>query len=101
MNFQVIGVLPEKGSTSWCDQDDVIVVSVTGGLIGILLGWLIALGMSHLAGWAAVVSPAAVALAFLFSVAVGVIFGLWPARKAAALHPTDGLRSGSDRGVRW
>jgi ABC-type antimicrobial peptide transport system permease subunit len=68
------------------------VISVSGGLIGILLGWVITLAMAHLAGWAAAVSLGAVALAFAFSMAVGVGFGLWPARKAAALHPIDALR---------
>ena len=71
---------------------EAVVVSVTGGVIGILLGWLITLGMSQLAGWAAQVSAGAVALSFLFSAAVGVVFGLWPARKAAGLNPIEALR---------
>jgi macrolide transport system ATP-binding/permease protein len=69
-----------------------VVVSVTGGLIGILLGWGITFAMSRLAGWAAAVSPESVALAFLFSATVGVVFGLWPARKASLLHPIEALR---------
>jgi len=71
---------------------EAVVVSVTGGLIGIGLGWLIATGMSQLVGWAAVVSPGAVGLAFLFSVGVGILFGFWPAQRAAALNPIDALR---------
>ncbi len=69
-----------------------VVVSVTGGLIGITLGWLITLAMSRLAGWAASVSWDSVLLAFVFSAGVGVAFGLWPARQAAALNPIDALR---------
>jgi macrolide transport system ATP-binding/permease protein len=71
---------------------EAIVVSVTGGVIGILLGWLITLGMSRFAGWAAHVSSGSVGLAFFFSAAVGVLFGLWPARKAARLNPIEALR---------
>ncbi|MDO8730456.1 MAG: ABC transporter permease [Candidatus Omnitrophota bacterium] len=71
---------------------EAVVVSVAGGVIGIALGWLITLGMSQWAGWAAQVSLSAVALSFFFSCAVGVLFGFWPARKAAALNPIEALR---------
>ncbi len=71
---------------------EAVVVSVTGGIIGILLGWGVTLAMSQLAGWAAQVSAPAVALSFVFSAAVGVLFGLWPARKAAGLNPIEALR---------
>ncbi|NLF25899.1 MAG: ATP-binding cassette domain-containing protein [Deltaproteobacteria bacterium] len=71
---------------------EAVVVSVTGGALGILLGcgatWL----LTNLAGWTTSVSPASVALAFFFSAAVGIIFGLYPARKAAVLSPIDALR---------
>ncbi|MBI4180263.1 ABC transporter permease [bacterium] len=76
----------------WQFLIEAVVVSVFGGLAGIFLGWLITVGMSKLAGWAAAVSPDAVFLAFGFSAAVGMIFGFWPARKAAALSPIDALR---------
>jgi len=71
---------------------EAVVVSVAGGLIGILLGWAITWAMSSLAGWAASVSPGAVGLAFAFSATVGIAFGLWPARKASQLNPIDALR---------
>ncbi len=71
---------------------EAVVVSVTGGVIGILLGWGITRLMSSLAGWAASLSAGAVGLAFAFSAAVGVAFGLWPARKASRLSPIEALR---------
>ncbi len=68
------------------------VLSTMGGVIGILLGITVSLGLSTFAGWAAVVTPQSVMLAFLFSVSVGVIFGFWPARKASLLSPIEALR---------
>ncbi len=67
-------------------------VSLIGGLMGIALGWGISEGMSRFAGWATAVAPDSVALALLFSAGVGLVFGLWPARKAAGLHPIEALR---------
>ncbi|MFH1723992.1 MAG: ABC transporter permease [Elusimicrobiota bacterium] len=71
---------------------EAVVISIAGGLAGILLGWSITMAMAKIAGWAAAISPASVALAVAFSAGVGIVFGLWPARKAAALHPIDALR---------
>jgi putative ABC transport system permease protein len=48
--------------------------------------------MSRLAGWTTAVSLDAILIAFLFSAAVGVFFGLWPARRAASLDPIEALR---------
>ncbi|MEO8167115.1 MAG: ABC transporter permease [bacterium] len=71
---------------------EAMMLSVAGGLVGIAIG----LGGSNLiskfAGWPIVVSPSAVGLAFLFSALIGVFFGFYPARKAAALSPIDALR---------
>jgi macrolide transport system ATP-binding/permease protein len=71
---------------------EAVVISVTGGLAGILLGLGISAAMSMFVGWTTATSPQAVVGAFAFSALVGVVFGLWPARKAAALNPIDALR---------
>lgn len=68
------------------------IVSLNGGIIGILLGFLITILISKFAGWATYVSPASVFIAFFFSAGIGVVFGLWPAKKAALLSPIDALR---------
>jgi ABC-type antimicrobial peptide transport system permease subunit len=69
-----------------------VVVSLLGGLLGLALGMGTSYAMGQMAGWAVVVSPQTVLVAMGFSVAVGVVFGLWPARKASALEPIAALR---------
>ena len=69
-----------------------IVMTFCGGLLGTLIGVGIATGLSAFAGWKTLVSPASIILATTFSVAIGVGFGLWPARKAAGYNPVDALR---------
>jgi putative ABC transport system permease protein len=71
---------------------EAIVLSVLGGLIGIVLGLTSSNLISKFAGWPVFVSASSVALAFLFSGLVGVFFGFYPARKAAALSPIEALR---------
>ncbi len=71
---------------------EAVVISLAGGVVGIVLGWTITLAMATLAGWATALSIWAIALAVGFSAAVGIVFGLWPARKAASLNPIDALR---------
>jgi putative ABC transport system permease protein len=73
------------------------VLSMIGGLIGILLGWLIGLGVGYIAeANNADISPTigldVVLLATLFSTAVGLFFGLYPANRAAGLEPVEALR---------
>jgi macrolide transport system ATP-binding/permease protein len=68
------------------------VLSTMGGVIGILLGMSVSFALSTFAGWAAIVAPQAVAVAFVFSASVGVVFGFWPARKASLLSPIEALR---------
>jgi putative ABC transport system permease protein len=69
-----------------------IVLSLTGGALGIILGIVASLTIPVLLGWPTLVSFAAIVGSVLFSVAVGVFFGYYPARKAANLDPIDALR---------
>jgi len=69
-----------------------VVLSAGGGLIGVALGAGSAWFVRTQLGWDTLVQPGAVAMAFLFSGAIGVFFGFYPARKAAALDPIEALR---------
>ena len=71
---------------------EAVVLSVGGGLIGIGLGIGVAQIVSAKVGWNTLVSPQSVALAFVFSAAIGIFFGFYPARKAAGLDPIEALR---------
>jgi putative ABC transport system permease protein len=71
---------------------EAVVMAATGGLIGILLGIGSSEVLKEWAQWPTFIDPAIVAVAFLFSGAVGVFFGFYPAKKAAGLDPIDALR---------
>jgi len=71
---------------------EAITLSLVGGIFGALLGVAAARLVSALAGWPTLVSPGAVIGSLLFSGAVGVFFGFYPARKAARLDPIAALR---------
>ena len=71
---------------------EAITLSMVGGLLGVVFGILGAQATTMVAGWPTIISIEAVVVAFLFSVAVGLIFGLYPANKAARLNPIDSLR---------
>ncbi len=71
---------------------EAIVISVTGGLLGISLGVVGAYIVSLVAGWNTVISLLAIISAFSVSVMIGLFFGIYPARKAALLDPIDALR---------
>ena len=69
-----------------------IVLSLTGGMFGIVLGIIVSLAIPKMLGWPTLVSTMAIVGSAIFSVAVGVFFGYYPARKAAALDPIEALR---------
>ncbi len=71
---------------------EAIVLSTVGGAIGIALGIGSAQLLTHYAGWPALVSGTSIAIAFGVSFVVGVIFGFFPAHKAAKLNPIEALR---------
>ena len=71
---------------------EAVLLSVLGGLAGAALGIIASKLISAVAGWPTLVSPVAIVGGFLFSAAVGVFFGYYPARKASLLHPIDALR---------
>ena len=71
---------------------EAMLLSAMGGLAGIVLGILVSKLISALAQWPTLVSPVAVVGGFIFSAAVGIFFGYYPARKASLLHPIDALR---------
>jgi putative ABC transport system permease protein len=71
---------------------EAISLSSVGGILGILLGIAAAKTIALTRHWPALISPASIVIAFLVSAAVGIFFGFYPARKAAALDPIEALR---------
>ena len=71
---------------------EAVMISFTGGAVGMALGWALAALASRIAGWPGLVPWYAVALALTFSIGIGLFFGVYPANKAASLQPVDALR---------
>ena len=91
-----IGIRKAMGATNGNIMLQFLVEAMTLCLIGGALGLALGAGASYLAsefaGWQTQVSSTSVVTAFAFSAAVGLIFGMWPARRAASLDPIDALR---------
>ena len=91
-----IGIRMAVGAKSWDILMqfliEAVVLSMMGGFMGILLGMAGSYVFARASGWPALINPLAVAVAILFSAAVGVFFGFYPAFKASKLHPIEALR---------
>ena len=71
---------------------EAVAISVCGAVLGIVLGYSIARAVSAYSGWLTIVEPLAIFLGVGVSVTVGLIFGIYPARKAAMVSPIEALR---------
>ena len=71
---------------------EAIALTFLGGVLGVLIGWLASLALSRFAGLTTQISLSSVILAFGVSAAVGIVFGFYPARRAANLNPIEALR---------
>ncbi|MBN2144821.1 MAG: ABC transporter permease [Candidatus Aureabacteria bacterium] len=71
---------------------EAVMMTVLGGCIGIAFGWGIAKSLSLIAGWATKVSLQSVLVSTSFSILIGVVFGVWPARQASRMNPVEALR---------
>ena len=71
---------------------EAVSLSSVGGVIGIIVGVVGSKAISAVKHWPSLISPGSIVIAFLFSAAVGIFFGFYPARKAAQLDPIDALR---------
>jgi putative ABC transport system permease protein len=67
-------------------------ISFAGGTIGVVFGFFISRVIAWLAGWSTIVTFSSIALAFLVSISVGLVFGIYPATKAARLDPVEAIR---------
>lgn len=69
-----------------------VLISIAGGVVGIAFGYFLSWLIASAAQWKTIVTPSSVMIAFGVSVAVGVIFGIYPARKASRVDPIEALR---------
>ncbi len=71
---------------------EAVILSATGGILGVLTGIVGARLLTTVAGWPTIILPTAMAIAFVFSLSVGIFFGLYLAEKASRLNPIEALR---------
>ncbi len=91
-----IGIRMSIGAKTWDIRIQFIIEALTlsliGGIFGIILGVTGSSLLSAFAGWATIVTPLSIIMAFSFSGLVGIFFGFYPAYKASLLNPIDALR---------
>lgn len=69
-----------------------VVLCIADGAVGVALGSGASAALRHSLGWDTAMSPTAITLAFAFAALIGIVFGVWPARRAAVLDPNTALR---------
>lgn len=73
-------------------MSEAVTISVLGGILGIILGFILTALISTYAEWSTIISPISIILAFFVSAATGIVFGIYPAKKAADKNPIESLR---------
>ena len=71
---------------------EAVLISFVGGVFGIVVGFVLSRVIAWLAGWSTIVTVGSIALAFVVSITVGLVFGIYPAIKAARLDPVEAIR---------
>lgn len=71
---------------------EAVVLTLISGVVGIILGWLVSVGLTKFAGLVSQITLLSVVLAFGVSAVIGIVFGYYPARRASGLHPIEALR---------
>ena len=71
---------------------EAVTLCVLGGVVGVAAGVCLSVVLRDSFGWSTVLGPSAVVLAFAFAASVGIVFGVWPARRASSLDPIEALR---------
>lgn len=91
-----IGIRKALGATPGAIRSQFLVESVTlslsGGLLGLIIGTVLSVAAVNIAGWPLHISPGAIIVSLAFSLAIGVFFGWYPAAKAARLEPMEALQ---------
>jgi len=82
----------KKKDISWQFLSESVMLTFFGGIMGVIFGWLLAFGVTYFTSIATSISFFSILLAFGVSAAIGIIFGYYPARRAAGLNPIEALR---------
>jgi putative ABC transport system permease protein len=82
----------KRGDISLQFLVEAVMLTFVSGIIGIVLGWLVSLAINHFAGLETVITVQWVVIAFGLSALIGIVFGIYPARRAAGLNPIEALR---------